>query len=157
MYIRYNNFEYGYRNLPECKKIVTRKEEKSDETFYKNREVWVKIIEETDPNIQDIFDIKFYVTWDSKLENVITKWSIHTWDYFSDGSINLYHEGHLPDWRIVEKGISQKCIKASQVEGYAVEYKYIVKDGKKLDEPLIEEREVLREEFEEIMEIYDNI
>ena len=154
MYIKYNDKLYSYRNLVECKKIVTRIEEKSDGDFYKNRSVWVKIIGETDPNIQDIYDVKFYIKWDSQLESVITKWHIETCDYFTDGSVRLCHEGYLPGWKIVEKGLSETYLKAEKIEGYSVEYKYVVKDGKKLDEPLVVEKEVDRQEFDELVEMY---
>ena len=154
MYIKYNDKLYSYRNLVECKKIVTRIEEKSDGDFYKNRSVWVKIIGETDPNIQDIYDVKFYIKWDSQLESVITKWHIETCDYFTDGNVRLCHEGYLPGWKIVEKGLSETYLKAEKIEGYSVEYKYVVKDGKKLDEPLVVEKEVDRQEFDELVEMY---
>lgn len=157
MYIKYSDVLYDSVVDDDGLNLLTKSEEKANKSFNKTTEIYYKIIEETDPNIQDIYDVKFYIKWDSKLKNVITKWRIHSWDYFSEGSVNLCHEGHLPGWTIVEKGLSETCIDAEQIEGYSVEYKYIVKDGKKLDEPLIEEREVTRQEFEEIMETYDNI
>lgn len=152
MYIKYNKKTYGYRDLDECKKIVTRIEDKSDYSFYKHRSVWVKIIQPEDPKIESIYDVKFYVYWDSQLENVEKKWRIQTSDYFSSGNVELCHEGYLPGWRVKEKGYSTTQIHPDQIEGYSVEYIYVVKDGKKLEEPLIIEKDVNREEFEKIID-----
>ena len=54
----------------------------------------------------------------------------------------------------VGKGLSETYLKAEKIEGYSVEYKYVVKDGKKLDEPLVVEKEVDRQEFDELVEMY---
>ena len=63
MYINYKDVLYHYRNLKACKKIVTWIENKSGDEFYKHLSVWVKIISDDDTNIQDIFEVDFYVTY----------------------------------------------------------------------------------------------
>ena len=88
------------------------------------------------------------------MQKVITKWHIETCDYFPGGMVRLCHEGYLPGWKIVEKGLSETYLKPSKIEGYSVEYKYVVKDGKKLDEPLVIEQELDRQEFDELIEMY---
>ncbi len=154
MYINYNKKVYGYRKVIDCKKIVTKIEEKSDGDFYKHGSSWVKVIDETDPNIQDIYDVKFYIKWDSHLKNVTKKWHIETCNYFPEGIVRLCHEGYLPGWKIIEKGLSEIYLKPSKIEGYSVEYIYVVKDGKKLSEPLVIEQKLDMQEFDELIEMY---
>lgn len=156
MYIKYLDkiYELIYCGLVDKKVISTYYIEKTDKTFYNVSDYYAKDYSSTDPDIQDIYDVKFYIKWDSQLESVITKWHIETCDYFTDGSVRLCHEGYLPGWKIVEKGLSETYLKAEKIEGYSVEYKYVVKDGKKLDEPLVVEKEVDRQEFDELVEMY---
>lgn len=155
MFVKYANDLYCYRDLKETKLIVTHKEKENDNEFYKHRSVWVKKISSTDPNIQDIFDVKFFVKWDSHMEYVTTKWNIGTENYRPDGRVHLYHEGHLPEWYIEEKGLCSRDIEADVIEGYSVKYIYKTKDGQKLDESLEIEKEVDRQEFEKLIEMYE--
>ena len=154
MYIKYSGVLYDFLDEKEHYELITRKEEKTDDTYNKDWEVWFKEIPIDDPQIESIYDVKFYVYWDSQLENVEKKWRIQTSDYFSSGNVELCHEGYLPGWRVKEKGYSATQIDLDQMEGYSVEYIYVVKDGKKLEEPLIIEKDVNREEFEEIIKKY---
>ena len=152
MYIKYNGILYRY--LDDDRELLTYMESKIDKNFEEDEGIYYRQILKNDPHIQDIYDVKFYIKWDSQLESVITKWHIETCDYFTDGNVRLCHEGYLPGWKIVEKGLSETYLKAEKIEGYSVEYKYVVKDGKKLDEPLVIEKEVDKQEFDELIEIY---
>ena len=154
MYIKYNReiYELIYCWLVEKKVISTYKKEKTDSSFYEISDYYAKDFNPDDPQIESIYDVKFYVYWDSQLENVEKKWRIETSDYFSSGNVELCHEGYLPGWRVKEKGYSTTQIHPDQIEGYSVEYIYVVKDGKKLEEPLIIEKDVNREEFEKIID-----
>ena len=160
MYIKYNNKLYSYRNLIECKKIVTRIEEKSDGDFYKNRSVWVKIIEETDPNIQDVYDINFYVDYidekqTMKLMRGVTRWCVndnrpmHKAPEIEKDEIGIQGPGmnSTDGWVVYDQGASSKIIHLSDCTGFIVEYKYTVKDGKVLEEKLVEEVRMNAEEF----------
>lgn len=161
MYIRYDNKLYSYRNLRDCNKIVTRKVEKSNETFYKHRSVWVKVIENIDKNIEDIFDLKFYVEWDSGIENTPSEWYVqHSKGIILDNKMKLYFaQGHLPGWNVEEKTICSNIIDINEVEKYIVQYEYFVKKGRKLEEKEIDRQYVIKEEFIEKFNQYlaDNI
>ena len=152
MNIRYDGILYRY--LGDDRELLTYKESKIDKKFEEDAGIYYRQIPENDPKLQDIYEVKFYIEWDSNLENVIKKWHIETCNYFPEGIVRLCHEGYLPGWKIIEKGLSEIYLKPSKIEGYSVEYIYVVKDGKKLSEPLVIEQKLDMQEFKELIEMY---
>lgn len=150
-------FRYVYNGIEKKYFCVTKDKNKVSEGFIQSYDFYKKEIPIDDPKIEEIFDVKFYVYWDCKIKGVVDKkWGIHTSDYFSDGTVKIYHEGTLPGWRFEEKGLCAYFLEKEQIEGCSVKYKYVVKDGKKLDEPLEIEKEISVEEFCKIIEEYQN-
>ena len=148
MYIKYKNLTYSY--LKRNEEILTYIIEKTDETFLKDDDIYYKAIDYNDKNIQDIFDVEFYITWDSKLPKVQTKWRIlNTGYYMRDGKVYISHEGQLPGWKMEEQYICSLLLDMNEIEGYSIKYTYNVKDGQRLETPLVIEENVERKEFED--------
>ncbi|MBQ2982941.1 MAG: hypothetical protein IJD58_12630, partial [Lachnospiraceae bacterium] len=111
MYIKYKDVLYHYRNLKECKKIVTWIESKSGDEFYKHLSVWVKIISDDDPNIQDIYEVDFYVTYTDDSETLkhgepVSRWHINNMGMIyrtpdiekNEIGLSLLHDSWSKDW-----------------------------------------------------------
>lgn len=151
MYIVYSN--KIYRFLISAMELLTYKLEKIDNSFENDDGIYYKKIEYSDINIQDIYDVDFYIEWDSKMPKVQKKWKVTS---LYDDKVKLFHEGHLPGWTIEEKLICSLVLDMEEIERYSIKYMYIIKDGKKLEEPFVIENEVNKEVFKEIFEQYIN-
>ena len=70
MYIKYNNELFDLVDKIDYYKIVTRKESKSDKTFYSRLSVFIKEIAIDDTDIQDIYDVDFFVIYSDESETI---------------------------------------------------------------------------------------
>lgn len=162
MYIKYNAKIYDliYSNLKEKYVITTYCEEKVDETFYKMWDYYAKDYVEIDPNIQDIYDVDFYVTYTDDSETLkhgepVTRWNINKMGMLyrkpdmEKGEVGLHlpHDSWSDDWIQDDKYSCSKIVDLYDCSDYTVVYTYSVKDGKKLDEPLVEEVVMTAEDF----------
>lgn len=159
MFITYKNILYRY--LGDDQEIVTYFENKIDKDFKEDEGVFFKEIEQSDKNIEDIFELKFYVEWDSGIENTPSEWYVqHSKGIILDNKMKLYFaQGHLPGWNVEEKTICSNIIDFNEVEKYIVQYEYSVKKGRKLEEKEIDREYATKEEFIEKFNQYlvDNI
>ena len=153
MYIKYMNILYDSIEEDESFYLITKNKEKAGSDFSKSKRSYYKIISQLDSSIQDIYDVDFYIEWDSKMPKVQKKWKVTS---LYDDKVKLFHEGHLPGWTIEEKLICSLVLDMEEIERYSIKYMYIIKDGKKLEEPFVIENEVNKEEFKEIFEQYIN-
>lgn len=149
MFIKYDNKLYRYLNKKEYYKIITRNNEKITEEFYKSSESYVREISTDDTNIQNIFDIQFYLDWDSHLEKVDKTWEISIQEnrLIEEKVFLRFAYGLLPGWRAEEQTVSSRYVDINECENFAVIYIYHLKDGERLEEPLRVEEKLTKEEF----------
>ena len=158
MYIKYN--EKLYRYLEDDNELLTYKEDKIDSNFEEDDGIWFKEITPNDSNIQDIYDINFYVDYidekqTMKLMRGVTRWCVndnrpmHRAPEIEKDELGIQGPGmnSTDGWVVYDQGASSKIIHLSDCTGFIVEYKYTVKDGKVLEEKLVEEVRMNAEEF----------
>ena len=118
--------------------IITRNELKSNENFLKTKRSFYKNISLNDINIQDIFNIQFFLKWDSHFEKVDTVWEIFTdKSYLKDGQVLMrFANGQLPGWRAEEQTVCSRYVDINECEDFTIVYTYTVKDGERLETPL---------------------
>lgn len=153
MYIRYNSEIYRFLDKKEYYKIITRNKNKTTDEFYKNKDVYVKKITKTDINIQDIFNVQFFLRWDSHFEKVNTLWEVFAdKSYLKDDQVLIrFANGLLPGWRAEEQTVCSRYVDINKCEDFTVLYTYVYKDGIKLEKPSVEEKRVSAKEFKEKM------
>lgn len=156
MYIKYSGVLYDFLDEKEHYELITRKEEKTDDTYNKDWEVWFKEIPIDDPQIESIYDMHYLVDYDTKLECVPTTWKVDEEEITLTGEkiLLIFGHGRLPGWEIVENTVCKKMVKIEEVKNIRIVYKYKVKEGKKYDIPLREERTLTIEEFKQMAEYY---
>ena len=103
-----------------------------------------------DPNIQDIFNIQFFLKWDSHFEKVDTVWEIFTdKSYLNENQVLMrFANGLLPGWRAEEQTVCSRYVDINECEDFTIVYTYTVKDGIRLETPLKQEKKVSKEEFQ---------
>ena len=164
MYVKYNNELYSYRDLDECKKIVTYKEEKKNNNFYRHRSVWVKVITLDDPNIQDIYDVDFYVNYTDDSEtlkkaNRQGKWLVNEGRPLyknpeienNELGLSLIKQSYSSDWVMDDRCSCSKIVDLYDCSDYTVVYTYIFKNGQPLNEKEVVEISMTAEEFKQEM------
>ncbi len=164
MYIRYNNGLYRFLDKEIYYKIITIDKEKITEDFYKNMDVFVKMIPTQDSKIQDIFNIDFILTYIDTSETTkhgeyVTRWNINEGRPMyknpeienDEIGLSLPHDSWSEDWIQDDKYSCSKIVNINECSNYTIVFTYIVKDGEKLEQPLIEEKEVTAEELKEQM------
>ncbi len=158
MFINYNNTLYDSLNEKTHLVIITRVESKIDEQFLKSRKSYYKEISTDDTNIQDIFDVKFYLDWDSHFERVDKTWEISTQINHLVGEQVLleFVKGQLPGWKLEEQIICSKYVDINECENFTAVYTYDTKDGQRLENPLKVEEKLTKEKFIEKVIQYRN-
>ena len=138
--------------------IITRNELKLNENFLKTKRSFYKNILLNDPNIQDIFNIQFFLKWDSHFEKVDTVWEIFTdKSYLNENQVLMrFANGLLPGWRAEEQTVCSRYVDINECEDFTIVYTYTVKDGIRLETPLKQEKKVSKEEFQKTVIQYRN-
>lgn len=156
MYIKYKDILYIFLDKKKYYKIITYKDYKSDETYIKDIDVYVKQIDRNDNGIQEIFEVYYLIDYDTGLKCVPTTWRVDTErvEFLDDEVLLVFGHGRLPDWEILENTVCQKCVKLDDCGTIKIVYKYTVKDGKNYNPPLRVEKELTKDEFREIFEVY---
>lgn len=156
MYVKNKNgllYKYVYNRMEKAYFCVTHHSEKADDTFSKNFDFYEKELPLTESCVEDIYNIHFYVYWDSGIDKVGDKWEVPASKTWMDGEkLKLEHDGHLPEWNIDDKYLCSQYVDMSEIEQYAIEYRYLVKNGEKLEQEFVDERIVSRQEFEALFE-----
>ena len=156
MFIIYNNFLYRYIKNKDHFEIITYDKNKVDKNFTLDGDIYYKQIPKDDKCIQDIFDVEYFLKWDSGLKDVDSKWRILTIGVqMKENQILLtFDKGILPGWNAEEQTVCSKYVDIDECEDFSVVYTYTVKDGNVLKEPLKEEQKVLKEEFQKLVHQY---
>ncbi len=164
MYIKYNNKLFELINYREKQIITTYFKNKCDETFEKTWDYYVKEFVEEDSNIQDLFDVDFVLTYIDTSETTKhgkneTRWNVNEGRpmYRSpeiekdEIGLVLSHDSWSEDWIQDDKYSCSKIVNLYDCSEYTIIYTYTWKNGKKLEEPLVEEKRVSAEVFKEEM------
>lgn len=153
MLIIYNSFLYRYIKNKNHIEIVTYDKNKVDKSFKLDDDIYYKDVLLDDPKIQDIFDVQFFLNWDSHLKDVDKRWEILTDGEYMKGNHVLlrFVNGFLPGWTIEEQVVCSKYVDIDECEDFSVVYTYKVKNGKRLETPVVEEQKVSKEEFQKLV------
>lgn len=111
--------------------ILTRFKNKADFGFEEDDGNYFKNI--TLEELCDIFDVHYYVEYDSKLDNAPFWWEVYQEDFSEEGLYLYFTEGFLPDWEVWDKGVCRKYVDYADISNCRAEIKYIRKDFKKTD------------------------
>ncbi len=156
MFIIYKDTLYDMSDKKTHFNIITRLKAKADGDFLSKEEIFYKQIPKDDKYIQDIFDVEFFLKWDSGLKDVDSKWGILAISMqMKENQILLtFANGILPGWRAEEQTVCSKYVNIDECEDFSVVYTYAVKDGNVLKEPMIVEQKVSKEEFQKLAHQY---
>lgn len=139
-----NYHDKTYRYIPGKGKIITRLPYKAEKDFKRDGEALLFFKRVPEKELTDIFDVEFWVEYDTGLPNTPSMWQIKDGDNkLEDGTIRLrFAEGILPGWETEEKNVCVKHIDALEAKNTKVVYIYKKKDGEELDVPQREEMDV---------------
>ncbi len=164
MFIKYNNVLYDLLDRHTHLIIITKIESKTDEKFLRSKRSYYKEISTEDTNIQEIFDVDFILTYIDTSETIkhgeyVTKWNVNEGrPMYRNPEIEndeiglcLPHDSWSEDWTQDDKYSCSKIVNINECSDYMIVFTYLVKDGEKLNEPLIKEKEVPVGEFKEQM------
>lgn len=156
MFIIYKDNLYDMSEKKTYFDIITRLETKVDGDFLSDDDIYYKQIPLDDKYIQDIFDVEFFLKWDSGLKDVDSKWEILAIEMrMKENQVLLtFAKGILPGWRAEEQTVCSRYVDIDECEDFSVVYTYAVKDGNVLKEPMIVEQKVSKEEFQKLAHQY---
>lgn len=162
MLMKYANKLYRY--ISNYNEIVTYNNINIDSTFENDNGIYYKKIFADDIKIQDIFDVDFVLTYIDTSETTKhgkyeTRWNVNEGKpmYKSPAiekdevGLTLSHDSWSEDWIQDDKYSCSKIVNLYECSEYTIVYTYVFKNGKKLEEPLIEEKQVSAEEFKKEM------
>ena len=139
MIAKYNGQYYLYSNNSREQEIVTRDRNRTDSKFCEEDGLFYKSV--TEEELSDIFNVRYYVEYDAKLDHTPLWWEVFPADYVDDGIYLVFAEGFLPDWEVYDKGVCRKHVKLTDIDHCKVSYVYKKKDGKVVE--VTEESDVI--------------
>ena len=135
-----------------------------DGTFKNDNGIYYKEVSIDDIKIQDIFEVDFLLTYIDTSETTKhgkydTRWNVNEGKQMyknpviekNEVGLTLSHDSWSEDWIQDDKYSCSKIVDLYECSEYTIVYTYVFRDGKKLEEPLIEEKRVSAEEFKEKM------
>ena len=129
MIAKYKEHYYSYSANSGERTIVTENKEKAYPEFEyeEDDEVFYKDVSEEE--LSDIFDIRFFVEYDTQLPHTPLMWDLFPEDFSENGVYLVFAKGHLPNWEITDKYICRKLISYKEITKCEVVYEYKKKDG----------------------------
>lgn len=182
-YIKYGNniYELIHHRLLDRKLITTYHKVKTDDSFYMISDYYAKDYEIGDENIQDIYEIDFFVVYNDTSETVkeAAKY-VYEGTRMPESSQRAIKEGiwcvnegipryrapileenevglgldqvsHSDDWVMDDRSSCSKIVNLYDCSGYIVRYTYSFKDGVQLPEAEVVEVKMEAEAFKEEM------
>ena len=177
MYIKNNNELFYLVDKKDYYKIVTRKEGKSDKTFYSRLNVFIKEIAIDDPDIRDIYDVDFFVIYFDESETIKKAakyvyegtemlqpsqraikegiWCVnegrplYRTPKIEDGEVGLWlhQQSCSEDWVMDDRCSCSKIVDIHECSKLTVRYTYSVKNGTPLTEKEVVEVDMEPEDF----------
>lgn len=147
MYIKYDKELYVFLDKKDYFEIITRKENKADETYIREANIFFKEISPEDPKIEAIFRVDFYVSYMDDSETLKASGADGVW-CVNEGrplyrcpkiennelGLSLMYGSICDEWTQDDKGSSSKIIDLYDCSDHTVVYTYSFKDGKPLAE-----------------------
>ena len=131
MIAKYNGELYEIVRNGEKYQIITYQDNKASQGFTKHKDLYFKTVSDDDIMLTDIFGS------------------------IKDEKVRLrLAEGYLPGWEVEEKGVCVKEIELEDVLDSKIIYKYIKREGIKLESPYIEEKNISKEELKSMYDMY---
>lgn len=156
MIAKYNGELYEIVRNGEKYQIITYQDNKASQGFTKHKDLYFKTVSDDDIMLTDIFDVEFCVYYNTGLPSVQSEWRISLGgESIKDEKVRLrFAEGYLPGWEVEEKGVCVKEIELEDVLDSKIIYKYIKREGIKLESPYIEEKNISKEELKSMYDMY---
>ncbi len=179
MFIRYKNMVYRY--IQRRNELVTARKEKVDDTFLQDGSIFFKQIDTMDQDIQDMYEIDFFVVYNDTSETVkeAAKY-VYEGTNMPESSQRAIKEGiwcvnegipryrfpileenevglgldqvsHSDDWVMDDRSSCSKIVDLYDCSEYIVRYTYSFKDGVQLPEAEVVEVKMEAEAFKEEM------
>ena len=155
MIARYHNYNYLYMSNRRKKEIITTKEQKTDPSFTKEGNLYFKNILEEE--LSDIYDVEIWVSYNTNIPNTPKQWKLGSDKsaISENGILLIFAEGILPGWNVIEKNVCSKRIDLSEISSARVVFVYRKKDGKMLENHIVEEISIATSELNEYFERYN--
>lgn len=142
MFANYNNEKYLYISNRRTKEIVTHIRMKIDESFICDKGLFYKKI--TDEELTDIYDVEFWVKYESGFDNVSVWWKLGSdRNTVTRNHVTLiFSEGILPGWKIVEKNVCSTEVDIVSLSETKIKIIYKKKDGNSYQTPMEQEQKI---------------
>lgn len=139
MFAKYNGYDYSYVSNTRKTEIITTDKNKTDSSFTYDSELYFKKIREEE--LSDIYTAEIWVTYHTDIPDTPTQWKLGSDNpAISNREVALiFAEGILPGWDVLEKNVCCKSVLLSEVPHAKVVLSYKKKDGKILENRLVEE------------------
>lgn len=153
MFMIYKNNLYHTLDEKSHYVIITRQKTKADGDFLSTKKSFYKEIPKDDKYIQDIYKVQFFLKWDSHLDDIDNVWEILAeHEHIKDNKVLLkFFNGILPGWEVEEHAVCSKYVDIDECEDFRAVYTYTVKDGNVLNEPMVLEQKVSKEDFQNLI------
>ena len=153
MYMIYKNNLYHILDEKSHYVIITRQKSKTDADFLSTKESFYKEIPKDDKYIQDVYNVQFFLKWDSQLDDVDSMWEILAeHEYIKDNKVLLkFVNGILPGWEVEEHAVCSKYVDIDECEDFKAIYTCTVKNGKVLTKPMVLEQKLSKDEFQDLV------
>lgn len=140
MIAKYNGRYYYYILNKHVSNIITEQKSKAGDDFIYEDGVYYKKIEFE--SLEEVFDIKYIVFYDSKISGVSLEWEISNNYKETDGDSVLirFSNGILPGWSVEENNVCIKYVSANDIIGAKEVRIYRRKNRQTLDKPTTEEK-----------------
>lgn len=134
----YNGLKYKYLSSRRIKEIVTRCAMKTDNTFCEDGDIFYKEVEEEE--LSDIYITDFMVRYDIGYSRTPEWWKVTYNDLYENAIKIRFVEGILPNWDIEEKNVCTTLVPFQNIRETKIMYTYRKKDGKDVDNIVVEEK-----------------
>jgi len=142
MIAKYNGKYYYYINNRRVSNIITNRKEKAVEGFLCEDNVFYKKV--PFENCEDVFDVKYVISYDAGLIGISTDWEISNdaSDIQKNGILIRFSNGVIPGWKVEENNVCINYINLEEATNIREIYIYKRKDSTSLERPIIEEKSI---------------
>jgi len=107
--------------------------------------------------LSDIYDVEIWVSYNTNIPNTPKQWKLGSDKsaISENGILLIFAEGILPGWNVIEKNVCSKRIDLSEISSARVVFVYRKKDGKMLENHIVEEISIATSELNEYFERYN--
>ena len=142
MIAKYNGNYYYYIFNKRVSNIITNQQNKvSDDFFFEDGTFYKKVAFD---ELEEVFDVKYIVSYNAGVENVSTEWEIaNSARDVQDNCVLLrYSNGIIPGWKTEEKNVCIKYVDIRDISNAREICIYKRKDNDTLEYPKTDERKI---------------